>query len=175
MIDLLSNTRTDILERLQEFAKESLKSQGTFTPGETPARISGKVLDPEDVTALVDSSLDGWLTAGRFTAAFQRSLAKCVGVRNAFFVNSGSRANLLTLSALTSIKLLKRAQKPGDKVLTVAMGFPTPFNPILQNGLKPVVVDVELGTYDAESDMLREAVVPKSDYIADSIIELVGG
>ena len=162
MIDLLSNTRTDILERLQEFAKESLKSQGTFTPGETPARISGKVLDPEDVTALVDSSLDGWLTAGRFTEAFQRSLAKCVGARNTFFVNSGSRANLLTLSALTSIKLLKRAQKPGDKVLTVAMGFPTPFNPILQNGLKPVVVDVELGTYDAESDMLREAVVPKT-------------
>ncbi len=162
MTDLLSDMRKDILDRVQEFAKESLKSQGKFTPGETPVPVSGKVLDPEDFASLVDASLDGWLTAGRFTAAFQRSLAKYVGTRSAVFVNSGSSANLLALSALTSPKLHKRALKPGDEVLTVAMGFPTTVNPILQNGLKPVVVDVELGTYDANSDMLREAVGPKT-------------
>ena len=162
MNDHLSDMRKDILERVQEFAKESLKSQGIFAPGETAVPVSGKVLDPGDFESLVDASLDGWLTAGRFTEAFQRSLAKYVGARNAVFVNSGSSANLLALSALTSPKLHKRALKPGDEVLTVAMGFPTTVNPIIQNGLKPVVVDIELGTYDAKSDMLREAVGPKT-------------
>jgi len=162
MSELLAELRRDILERVQDFAKESLKSQGVFAQGTTPVPVSGKVLDPEDFSALVDASLDGWLTAGRFTEAFQRSLAKYVGARSSVFVNSGSSANLLALSALTSPKLHKRALKPGDEVLTVAMGFPTTVNPILQNGLKPVVVDIELGTYDAKSDMLREAVGPKT-------------
>jgi CDP-6-deoxy-D-xylo-4-hexulose-3-dehydrase len=120
------------------------------------------VLDPNDFVALVDSSLDGWLTAGRFTEQFQRGLAKYVGARSSVFVNSGSSANLLALSALTSPKLGKKALKPGDEVLTVAMGFPTTVNPIIQNGLRPVVVDVELGTYDAKPAMLREAVGPKT-------------
>jgi CDP-6-deoxy-D-xylo-4-hexulose-3-dehydrase len=162
MTDLLADMRQDILERVQGFAKESLNAQKVFTPGESPVPVSGKVLDPEDFASLVDASLDGWLTAGRFTEAFERSLAKYVGSRSAVFVNSGSSANLLALSALTSPKLGRKALKQGDEVLTVAMGFPTTVNPILQNGLKPVVVDVELGTYDAKADMLREAVGPKT-------------
>ena len=112
--------------------------------------------------ALVDSSLDGWLTAGRFTEEFERALARYVGARASVFVNSGSSANLVALSALTSPKLHKRALSRGDEVLTVAMGCPTTINPIIQNGLRPVVVDVDLGTYDAKPDMLREAVGPKT-------------
>jgi CDP-6-deoxy-D-xylo-4-hexulose-3-dehydrase len=150
-----------ILREVREFAAEKLVAT-EFVPGETPVPVSGKVLDPDDYIALVDSSLDGWLTAGRFTEKFQRSLAKYVGSRSAIFVNSGSSANLLALSALTSPKLGKKALKPGDEVLTVAMGFPTTVNPIIQNGMRPVVVDVELGTYDAISDRLREAVGPKT-------------
>ena len=120
------------------------------------------MLDSADFAALVDASLDGWLTAGRFHPLFERALAKYVGSRSALFVNSGSSANLVALSGLTSPKLGKRALKVGDEVLTVAAGFPTTVNPIIQNGLRPVVVDVELGTYDAIADRLREAVGPKT-------------
>jgi len=162
MTDSLVEMRMQILGQVQEFARQALDSQPPFEPGQTPVPVSGKVLTPEDYSALVDASLDGWLTAGRFTESFQRALAKYVGARSAVFVNSGSSANLLALSALTSPKLHKKALKPGDEVLTVAMGFPTTVNPVLQNGLKPVVVDVELGTYDANADMLREAVGPKT-------------
>lgn len=156
--------RADILEAVRSYARVDLDAARNieFQPGTSPVPVSGKVLDPDDISALVDASLDGWLTAGRFTESFQRSLAKYVGARSAVFVNSGSSANLLALTALTSPKLGKRALKPGDEVLTVAMGFPTTVNPIMQNGLRPVVVDVELGTYDAVPDMLREAVGPKT-------------
>jgi len=124
--------------------------------------VSGKVLDGDDLAALVDSSLDGWLTAGRFTQEFQRKLARYVGARGSVFVNSGSSANLLALSALTSPKLGRRRLVEGDEVLTVAMGFPTTINPILQNRLRPVLVDVQLGTYDAKPDMLEEAIGPRT-------------
>jgi len=157
----LKKQRARILDEVRGFARESLVS-APFVPGETPVPVSGKVLDAEDYAYLVDACLDGWLTAGRFTAEFERKLAKFVGVRGAVFTNSGSSANLLALSALTSPKLGKRALKAGDEVLAVAMGFPTTVNPILQNGLRPVMVDVELGTYDAIADRLREAVGPKT-------------
>jgi CDP-6-deoxy-D-xylo-4-hexulose-3-dehydrase len=122
-------------------------------------------LFPDDYASLVDASLDGWLTAGRFHDLFQRALSKYVGARNAVFVNSGSSANLVALSALTSPKLGKRRLLPGDEVITVAAGFPTTVNPIIQNGLRPVVVDIELGTYDAVAEQLREAVGPKTKAI----------
>ena len=154
-----SKVRRQILRDVRHFAADSLGTD-VFRPGESPVPVSGKVLDGDDIAALVDSSLDGWLTAGRFTERFQRALAKYVGARSAVFVNSGSSANLLALTALTSPKLGKRALKQGDEVLTVAMGFPTTVNPIIQNGLQPVVVDIDLGTYDAVPDMLREAVGP---------------
>jgi CDP-6-deoxy-D-xylo-4-hexulose-3-dehydrase len=156
-----SGLRQSILAQVRDFAAGELAAR-EFVPGTNPVPVSGKVLDPDDYAALVDSSLDGWLTAGRFTEKFQRSLARYVGTRSAVFVNSGSSANLLALTALTSPKLGKRALKPGDEVLTVAMGFPTTVNPIIQNDLRPVVVDVDLGTYDAKPEMLREAVGPKT-------------
>ncbi len=156
--------RQQILDQVRSYAKTSL-AKGEFVPGESTVPVSGKVLDPEDLVALVDSSLDGWLTAGRFHTLFERALAKYVGSRSAVFVNSGSSANLVALSGLTSPKLGARALKPGDEVLTVAAGFPTTVNPIIQNGLRPVVVDIELGTYDAISERLREAVGPKTKAI----------
>ena len=121
-----------------------------------------KILDADDYVNLVDASLEGWLTAGRFHDEFERQLARYVGVRNAVFVNSGSSANLVALSALTSPKIGKKALKPGDEVITVAAGFPTTVNPIIQNGLVPVFVDVELGTYDAVIDQVKEAISPKT-------------
>ena len=133
-----------------------------FIPGETAIPVSGKVLDADDYVALVEASLDGWLTAGRFHEEFERNLARYVGVRNALFVNSGSSANLVALAGLTSPKLGKRALRPGDEVITVAAGFPTTVNPIMQNGMIPVFVDVEIGTYDAIIDQIREAISPKT-------------
>lgn len=157
----LEAKREEILELVRDYASLSLQP-APFIPGDTPTPVSGKVLDANDMVALVDSCLDGWLTAGRFTTEFQDALADYVGVRSASFVNSGSSANLVALSALTSPKLGKRALRPGDEVITVASGFPTTVNPIIQNRLVPVFVDVEIGTYDAIGDQLREAVGPKT-------------
>ena len=164
MEKIISISREGIFSAVRQFAEEKLQTP-TFVPGESVIPVSGKVLDPEDFVALVDASLDGWLTAGRFHTDFERALAKYVGSRSALFVNSGSSANLVALSGLTSPKLGKRALKPGDEVLTVAAGFPTTVNPIIQNGLRPVLVDVELGTYDAMAHMLREAVTNKTKAI----------
>ena len=162
--DELDQLRRQILDLTREYA-DKLLAPKSFSPGEDSVPVSGKVLTSEDFASLVDSSLDGWLTAGRFTADFERQLAQFVGARSALFVNSGSSANLVALSGLTSIKLGERALRPGDEVLTVAMGFPTTINPIIQNGLKPVVVDVDLNTLDANSDRLEEAISPKTKAI----------
>jgi len=159
--DELSLLRSEILSLTDRYADIFLREQA-FVPGITPIPVSGKVLTSTDFQALVDSSLDGWLTAGRFTAQFERELAKFVGVRHSLFVNSGSSANLIALSGLTSPKLGERALKPGDEVITVAMGFPTTVNPIIQNGLIPVVVDIDLRTLDAVPELLRAAVSSKT-------------
>jgi len=157
-------TRDGILNDVKNFF-DSENSKLNFVAGETPIPVSGKVIDGEDISRIVDAALDGWITSGRFTDSFQRELANYIGVRDALFVNSGSSANLVALSALTSPKLGKRALKAGDEVLTVAMGFPTTVNPIIQNRLNPVLVDVELGTYDAISERLIEAITPKTKAI----------
>lgn len=157
----MSTSREEILDKVREFAQAKLASQ-EFVPGESVVPVSGKVLDPEDFASVVDATLDGWFTAGRFHKEFEAKLAEYLGARSAMFVNSGSSANLVALSGLTSPKLGRRALQPGDEVITVAAGFPTTVNPIIQNGLRPVVVDVELGTYDAIADRLREAVGPKT-------------
>lgn len=149
-----------ILNLVRELKSEELLID--FVPGESPVPVSGKVLDASDYVNLVEASLDGWLTSGRFHQEFERGLARYVGVRNALFVNSGSSANLIALSALTSAKLGKRALKEGDEVITVAAGFPTTVNPIIQNRLIPVFVDVELGTYDAIGGQIREALSHKT-------------
>lgn len=164
MTQSLEKLRLAALSSAKDFANLSIEISGAqaFTPGESPVPVSGRVLDTHDYVALVEASLDGWLTAGRFHEEFERALARYVGVRNSLFVNSGSSANLVALSALTSPKLGKRALKPGDEVITVAAGFPTTVNPIIQNRLIPVFVDVELGTYDAIIDQVREAISPKT-------------
>ena len=133
-----------------------------FVPGESAVPVSGKVFDADDLTHLVDASLDFWLTTGRYAARFERELARYFGLRHAFLCNSGSSANLLALSALTSRKLGKDALAPGDEVVTVAAGFPTTVNPIIQNGLVPVFLDVKLATYNVDVRYLEEAIGPRT-------------
>ena len=129
-----------------------------FVPGETPVPVSGRVFDADDLCHLVDASLDFWLTTGRYAEQFEKEFARFMGVRHAILCNSGSSANLLALSALTSPKLGERRLEPGDEVITVAAGFPTTVNPIVQSGLVPVFVDIELGTYNIDVGFLEEAV-----------------
>src|SRR5579871_1145284 len=153
--------RAQILDLVKEYHAANWPKR-EFAPGETPVLYAGRVFDEEDVMSLVDSSLDFWLTTGRFCAQFERELARFVGVREAVLCNSGSSANLLALSALTSPKLGDRALRPGDEVITLAAGFPTTLNPIVQNRLVPVFVDVELGTYDVDIRRLEDAIGPKT-------------
>ena len=136
-----------------------------FLGGISAVPVSGKVFDADELDLLVDSSLDFWLTTGRYAEQFEKSFAKRMGMKHAMLCNSGSSANLLAMSALTSPRLKKRALKEGDEVLTVAAGFPTTVNPILQNRLVPVFVDAQLGTYDASVESLAEAVGPKTKAI----------
>jgi CDP-6-deoxy-D-xylo-4-hexulose-3-dehydrase len=129
-----------------------------FVPGSSPVPVSGRVFDEQELELLVDSSLDFWLTTGRFAEQFEREFAKFVGVREAVLVNSGSSANLLAVAALTSQRLGDRQLKPGDEVITLAAGFPTTVNPILQNGLVPVFVDVEIPTFNVDVSYLEAAL-----------------
>ena len=129
-----------------------------FVPGETPVPVSGRVFDADDLLHLVDASLDFWLTTGRFAARFEREFARWFGVRHAVLVNSGSSANLVALSCLTSPTLGDRRLRPGDEVITVAAGFPTTVNPIIQNNLVPVFVDVHLPTYNIDVTQLEPAL-----------------
>lgn len=153
--------RNQILQLVSEFA--SLKSRPTdFIPGVSPIPVSGKVLDSKDFSSLVGAALDGWLTYGEHAENFERALAQYVGVRGALLVNSGSSANLVALSALTSAKLGEKRLRAGDEVITVAMGFPTTVNPIVQNGLIPVFVDVSIPTYDAVIEQVEAALSPKT-------------
>ena len=120
--------------------------------------VSGKVFDAEDVKHLVDASLDFWLTTGRYARQFEAEFAKVFGLRSALLVNSGSSANLVALTALTSPKFGDKRLKPGDEVITVATGFPTTINPIIQNGCVPVFIDVELPTYNVDVTRLEAAL-----------------
>src|SRR5580700_2798243 len=132
MADNADQIRRQILELTAQYFLDSSPG-GEFIPGVSPVPVSGKVIDGADISAVVDSALDGWFTTGRFAETFERNLARFVGVRSASLVNSGSSANLVALSALTSPKLGDRRLKPGDEVISVAAGFPTTVNPIFQN------------------------------------------
>jgi CDP-4-dehydro-6-deoxyglucose reductase, E1 len=156
--------RKPILELVASYYESAFK-QKEFVPGETSVPYAGKVFDEEDLVNLVDASLDFWLTTGRYAEEFERSFARYIGVRNALLCNSGSSANLLALSALTSSKLGERRLVPGDEVITVAAGFPTTVNPVVQNGLVPVFLDVELGAYNVDIQYLDDAVSPKTKAI----------
>lgn len=148
--------RQQILDLTAQYFAEAFPP-AEFRPGITPVPVSGKVIDAGDVSAVVESALDAWFTTGRFAEEFERKLARFVGVRCASLVNSGSSANLLALTALTSPKLGERRLRPGDEVITVAAGFPTTVNPIIQNRLVPVFVDVVLPTYEIDVTQLEAA------------------
>lgn len=136
-----------------------------FIPGKTPVRYAGRVFDEKELQAAVEASLDFWLTEGRFAEEFQSELAAKVGVEYALLTNSGSSANLLALTALTSHLLGDRRLKPGDEVITVAAGFPTTVNPIILNNLTPVFVDVDIPTYNVQAKEIEQAVSPKTKAI----------
>ena len=121
-----------------------------------PVPVSGRVYDEDDLTTLVDSSLDFWLTSGKYAEKFEKEFAKFFGLRAALLTNSGSSANLLAVSALTSPKLGDRQLKPGDEVITVAAGFPTTVNPIIQNNLVPVFIDVEFPSMEINIESLEK-------------------
>ncbi len=153
--------RERILELVGEYHDVAFPPK-TFTPGDSPVPVSGRVFDADEVLRLVDASLDVWLTTGRYAHRFELELARAVGVRHALLCNSGSSANLLAVSALTSPKLGERRLRPGDEVITVAAGFPTTVNPIVMNGLVPVFVDVTLPTCNLDPAQLEEAVGPRT-------------
>jgi CDP-6-deoxy-D-xylo-4-hexulose-3-dehydrase len=156
MTERASQLRSQILDLTAQYIAETTGSR-QFIPGVTPIPVSGKVIDGGDVSAVVDSALDSWFTTGRFAEIFERNLASFIGIRCASLVNSGSSANLLALSALTSPKLGDRRLIPGDEVITVAAGFPTTVNPIFQNRLVPVFLDVTIPTYEIDVTQLESA------------------
>ncbi len=153
--------RQRILDLTAEYFAEAFPVR-PFVAGQSAVPVSGKVIDASDMQAVVDSALDGWFTTGRFARDFERKLARFVGVRSASLVNSGSSANLVAVSALTSPKLGDRRLKPGDEVITVAAGFPTTVNPIVQNRLVPVFLDVTLPGYEVDVTHLEAALSPKT-------------
>lgn len=148
--------RDRILDLVSKYHELAFAPQ-PFVPGETPVPVSGRVFDADDMRSLVDSSLDFWLTSGRFAAQFEKQFARWFGVRTATLVNSGSSADLLAVTSLTSPKLGDRRLRPGDEVITVAAGFPTTVNPIIQNGLVPVFLDEHIPTYNIDTSLLEEA------------------
>jgi len=153
--------RNSIRSLVAEYFREAFPER-KFEPGTSSVPVSGKVFDEKDVQSLVDSSLDFWLTTGRFADEFERKFARRVGVREARLVNSGSSANLLAVTALTSPTLGDRRLCPGDEVITVAAGFPTTVNPILQNNAVPVFIDVEMATHNVNVDQLEAALSPRT-------------
>jgi CDP-4-dehydro-6-deoxyglucose reductase, E1 len=155
--------RQEILDRSRSYFRE--KGQRTIIPGENYIPVSGKLLDEEDLVHLVDASLDLWLTAGRFANQFEKEFAEFNDQKFSLLVNSGSSANLVAFAALTSPQWGDRQVKPGDEVITVAAGFPTTVNPIIQHGCIPVFVDVELGTYELDISQLEKALSDKTKAI----------
>ena len=155
--------RAKILELVSEYVKS--KPDEKFIPGETWVRYAGRVFDEEEYLSLIDAVLDGWITAGRYSEEFEFQFSKYLGVNSTLLVNSGSSANLVALSSLTSESLGSGRIKPGDEVITVAAGFPTTVNPIVQNGAVPVFVDIEEGTYNINVDEVESAISEKTKAI----------
>jgi CDP-4-dehydro-6-deoxyglucose reductase, E1 len=158
----LTDLRQQILALAEEYFDQSFGPHGLstqpFVAGESPVPVAGRVLDASDLRNLIDASLDCWLTAGRFANQFERQLARYFGLRGASLVNSGSSANLVAFSCLTSPKLDDRRLLPGDEVITVAAGFPTTVNPIVQNRCVPVFIDITVPTYQADARQLEAAL-----------------
>lgn len=161
---MIKNLNEDFLiGSLSEIAKKN--STQSIIAGENYIPVTGKVLDEEDILMGVDAALDGWLTAGRFANKFEHDFAKYFGAYKVLLVNSGSSANLVAFYTLTSPKLGERSIKPGDEVITVAAGFPTTVNPMIQFGAIPVFIDIDIATHNVKADMLEVAVSPKTKAI----------
>jgi CDP-6-deoxy-D-xylo-4-hexulose-3-dehydrase len=156
--------REEIAALVQLYA-DLVHSPKPFVPGESPVPVSGKVIGAPELKLMVEASLDGWLTTGRFNAEFEQRLAKYLGVKYLITVNSGSSANLVAFSTLTSPRLGDRAIQKGDEVIGVAAGFPTTVNPILQFGAVPVFVDVDLATHNIDASKIEAAITPKTKAI----------
>ena len=147
---------------VEKFSKNINKA---IIPGESYIPVSGKVIDEDDVLWGIESMMDAWLTAGRFSIKLERELARYFGSRFSFLVNSGSSANLLAFYALTSPKLLDRAIRPGDEIITVAAGFPTTINPMIQFGCIQVFIDVDIPSYNIKVEDIEKAITPKTKAI----------
>lgn len=159
----MDNLRKEILEKVKEYYKQYHEEKNkSFTAGKDMVTFAGRVYDGEEMVNLVDSSLDFWLTTGRYAQEFEIEFAKYMQKKYCLLTTSGSSANLLALTALTSPLLGNKRLKKGDEVITVAAGFPTTINPIIQNGLIPVFVDVEIGTYNIKVDELEKALSDKT-------------
>jgi CDP-6-deoxy-D-xylo-4-hexulose-3-dehydrase len=156
--------RARISGLVSDYAAASLAPK-PFVPGQSPVPVSGKVIGAKELQLMVEASLDGWLTSGRFNEAFERRLADYLGVQHLITVNSGSSANLVAFATLTSPRLGARAIRPGDEVISVAAGFPTTVNPILQWNAVPVFIDVELGTYNIDASLIEAAITPRTKAI----------
>lgn len=157
--------RAQIAQLVDQYHEAQERERTAFAPGKTAVPPSGKLIGAAELKAMVEASLDGWLTTGRFNDAFEQRLAQYLGVKHLITVNSGSSANLVAFSTLTSPKLGDRAIRRGDEVIGVAAGFPTTVNPILQFGAVPVFVDVELGTYNVDASRLEAAITPRTKAI----------
>jgi len=155
------NTRREILEQVARYWGEAFAPR-EFVPGQTPVRYAGRVFDADELVQAVDACLDFWLTAGRYSEQFEADLAERLKLDTALLVNSGSSANLVAMSALTSPALADRRVQPGDEVVTVAAGFPTTVNPIIQNRAVPVFVDVEMATYVPRIEAVEAAIGPRT-------------
>ncbi len=164
MTEKMNQLRNEIRGLVHQYSIHKYSHQ-EFSPGVTPVPPSGKLLDGHELEMMVDAALDGWLTTGRFNDEFEERLAQFLGVKHLITVNSGSSANLVAFSTLTSPMLKERAILPGDEVIGVAAGFPTTVNPIIHYGAVPVFVDVEIGTYNIDVTQLEAAISPKTKAI----------
>ncbi|NDD13838.1 MAG: lipopolysaccharide biosynthesis protein RfbH, partial [Betaproteobacteria bacterium] len=160
----LAKLRSQISELVAQYADVAFAPKD-FVPGESAVPVSGKVIGAKELQLMVDASLDGWLTTGRFNAMFEQRLAQFLGIKYVMTVNSGSSANLVAFSTLTSPKLGDRAIRQGDEVIGVAAGFPTTVNPIIQFGAVPVFVDVDLATHNIDASKIEAAITPKTKAI----------
>lgn len=156
--------KKDIFSDLQKLWEKKNKVK-KFVPGQSTIPVSGKVIDFEEIKLMIDASMDGWLTTGRFNKLFEKIIAQETGSKIAFTVNSGSSANLVAFSTLTSPKLKDRQIKPGDEVITAAAGFPTTVNPIIQNRAIPVFIDVDIPTYNILPENVEKAISKKTKAI----------
>ncbi len=160
----MDKLRKDILDKVKEFYRDSCL-QKKFVPGETYIPYAGRVFNHNELVSLVDASLDFWLTAGRYAREFEKKLAEYLKIKYCLLTNSGSSANLLAISALTSPLLKERQLRAGDEVITTACGFPTTLNAIIQNNLTPVFVDIDLGTYNIQADKIEKEISKKTKAI----------